>query len=91
MKIPDQRQPTKSVDEIAAALLRMPDPLTQPTMTVDEVAPFYGLGRWSAYEAVRRGDIPSLRVGKRILIPTAAVRRHLGIDPPAPVETPTAS
>lgn len=59
----------------------LPDPETQPTMNVEEAGPYYGLSRVSAYAAVNRGDIPSIRVGRRILVPTAAVRRQLGLDP----------
>ena len=32
-----------------------------------------GLSRNATYEAIRRGDIPSLRIGKRIMIPTRAL------------------
>jgi excisionase family DNA binding protein len=32
-----------------------------------------GLSRNAAYEAIARGDIPSVRVGKRILVPTRAL------------------
>jgi hypothetical protein len=38
------------------------------------------LGRNAAYEAVRRGDIPSVKIGKRYAIPTAPLRRMLGIE-----------
>ena len=47
-------------------------------MTVEETAGVYGISRASAYEGVRTGEIPSIRVGRRILVPTAAVRRQLG-------------
>jgi excisionase family DNA binding protein len=36
-----------------------------------------GLSRNSIYAALRRGDIPSIRIGKRIIIPKAAVERML--------------
>lgn len=39
------------------------------TMKVEEAAQLLGIGRNQAYEAVRRGDIPSLRIGGRILVP----------------------
>lgn len=48
------------------------------TFTVDEVAKLFGLARNSCYGAVRRGEIPSLRIGRRILIPRAAVEKMLG-------------
>lgn len=58
----------------------VPDPADQPTMTVEEVAVVFDLGRSSAYEAVGRGDIPAIRIGKRWIVPTAAVRRLLSLD-----------
>lgn len=39
------------------------------TYTVDEVAALLGIARGKAYEHVRSGDIPSIRMGKRFLIP----------------------
>jgi excisionase family DNA binding protein len=44
-------------------------PSNKPTYTVAEAAEAVGISRNAAYEAVRRGQIPSLRVGGRILIP----------------------
>jgi excisionase family DNA binding protein len=36
-----------------------------------------GIGRNQAYEAAHRGEIPSIRIGKRILVPVAALDRLL--------------
>ena len=47
------------------------------TYTVDEASKMLGLSRNSGYEGVARGDIPSIRVGKRLLIPKAALDRLL--------------
>jgi len=46
-------------------------------LTVEEAAQLLGLSRGSIYEAIRRGDIPSLRVGRRILVPRVALERLL--------------
>lgn len=43
----------------------------RPTLTVTEAAQLLGIGRNTAYSAVQRGDLPSLRIGGRVLIPTA--------------------
>lgn len=48
------------------------------TLTVAETGRLLGLGRSAAYEAVRRGDIPSRRVGRRIVVPAPALLRWLG-------------
>jgi excisionase family DNA binding protein len=52
--------------------------LSKPTCTVDELAKVLGIGRRQAYQAVKRGDIPSIRIGKRILISTREIQRTLG-------------
>ena len=43
------------------------------TLTVEEAARLLGIGRSLAYELVATGDLPSIRLGRRILIPRAAV------------------
>jgi excisionase family DNA binding protein len=47
------------------------------TYTVEQAARVIGLGRASAYAAVRRGDIPSIRIGRRVVVPRAALERML--------------
>lgn len=47
------------------------------THTVPEAGRMLGVGRSAAYEAARRGDIPTIRIGRRILVPDAALRRKL--------------
>ena len=42
-----------------------------------DVGKALGLGRNSTYEAARRGDIPTIRIGRRILVPRAALQRFL--------------
>jgi excisionase family DNA binding protein len=49
----------------------------QLTWTVTQCAELLGIGRNSAYEAVNRGEIPVIRIGKRILVPRAALERLL--------------
>lgn len=44
--------------------------LSKPTCTVDEAKVVLDIGRNQAYAAVRSGEIPSLRLGNRILVPT---------------------
>lgn len=47
------------------------------TYTVEEVARKLGICRNSAYAAVESGDIPSVRIGRRRLVPRAALERLL--------------
>jgi excisionase family DNA binding protein len=64
-------------------MITIPDPATRATLTVEEVSDALGISRASAYEGVRSGEIPSIRVGRRIVVPTAALRRLLQLDAPA--------
>ncbi len=45
--------------------------------TVAEAGKLLGLSRNLTYESIRMGQIPSIRVGRRILIPRAALIRLL--------------
>ena len=46
-------------------------------LSVMETANLLGLSRNSTYQGVQSGAIPSIRVGKRILVPKAALDRML--------------
>jgi excisionase family DNA binding protein len=52
----------------------------RPTLTVEETARLLGISRGLAFQAVRRGDIPSIRIGRRILIPVARLQALLEGD-----------
>jgi excisionase family DNA binding protein len=47
------------------------------TYDIAEAGRLLGIGRNQAYEAAKRGDIPSLRIGKRLLVPKLALDRLL--------------
>lgn len=47
------------------------------TYTVDQAAELLGIGRNTAYEAVRRGEIPTIKIGRRLLVPRTALERML--------------
>ena len=46
-------------------------------LTPEEAAKVLRIGRNAAYEAIQRGDIPSVRIGRRILVPKVALQRML--------------
>ena len=52
------------------------------TYTVTEAAALLGISRTSAYECVRRGEIPSLTLGRRVVISRVVLERMLdrGLD-----------
>ena len=61
-----------------AALL--PRPEDEPTMSIPEAGAIFGLSRAASYQAARRGDIPTITMGHRKLVPTAKLRAMLGLD-----------
>ena len=54
--------------------LRKPDRLT---VSVEEADKLLGIGRVSAYGAIRRGELPFLKIGRRILVPRSALFRKI--------------
>jgi len=57
--------------------INFPDPNKTPTLTVEEAGRLVGIGRSLAYAAAKDGSLPTIRFGKRILVPTAALLRML--------------
>jgi excisionase family DNA binding protein len=47
------------------------------TQTIEEAAKELGIGRNQAYAAAKRGEIPTLRIGKRILVLKEPLKRML--------------
>jgi excisionase family DNA binding protein len=45
------------------------------TYDIEEAGRKLGVGRNKAYEAARAGQIPTIRIGKRLLVPKAAFDR----------------
>lgn len=46
-------------------------------LTVDEFMQLYRLKRSTAYDIIRRGEVKSMRVGRRILIPRSVVEKQI--------------
>lgn len=61
-----------------------PERLAHP---VAEAAALLGLHPRTVYDAIKRGTIPSIRIGKRILVPRSAITDLLS-PPSLPVVTP---
>jgi hypothetical protein len=48
------------------------------TLTVPEAGrTYFGLGRNASYDAARRGDIPTIRIGRLLRVPIAAMEARL--------------
>lgn len=57
--------------------------MEQIIYTVEEAAKILKISRISAYKGIESGQIPHIRIGRRILIPVAALQKLLD-NPPAP-------
>jgi excisionase family DNA binding protein len=53
------------------------DPIKRRTLTIGEAAKELGISKASAYEAARTGELPTIKIGKRILVPVVALDRML--------------
>jgi hypothetical protein len=55
--------------------------MTQPTINVwPEIALLFGVGRYEAYEMVRRGDVETVRAGRLIKPISAPLRKKLKLE-----------
>lgn len=69
-----QRDPARGLTPATEALL-----FDRVSITVTEAADVLGIARNSAFAAARNGEIPVIRVGHRLLVPTAKLRGMLGL------------
>ncbi len=49
------------------------DPVTRQTFSVSEAAKLLGISRAHAYDCVRSGELPSITLGRRVVIPRRAI------------------
>jgi excisionase family DNA binding protein len=59
-----------------------PSPLEGRVKTLNEVASLLRISRGSAYEAAKRKEIPTIRIGRRLLVPSDAFERLLSGNTP---------
>jgi excisionase family DNA binding protein len=70
MNTPAPRPAAQTHDEIVGSVRRR-------TLTVEEAGRILGLGRSAAYAAVKRGEIPALTIGRKLLVPVDQLERML--------------
>lgn len=59
------------------------DALSKPTISIEDAGRlFFSLKPEPARAAAKKGEIPSIKVGRKILVPTASIRRMLELDGP---------
>ncbi len=54
------------------------------TITVEEAGELLGISRRSAYRAASRGELPTLRLGRRLVVPTTKLLAMLGVEEASP-------
>jgi excisionase family DNA binding protein len=55
-----------------------------PTMSIPQAAMILGISRRSAYRAAANDELPTIKVGRRLLVPTAQLLAMLGLPAPDP-------
>lgn len=76
---------TNPATDLVAELdpVEVPDPTLHPTISVELAGRLMGVGRTSAYGAANRGEIPVVRIGRLLRVPTARfLHETLGYDRP---------
>lgn len=63
-----------------AGTLTVEDVRRLPTLTVPETAAFMRRGLRQTYTAIHAGELPSLRLGGTILVPTGPLLEVLGLS-----------
>lgn len=69
LEVRDGARRTEDLDQLPA------------TVSVEEAGALLGLSRRSAYRAMERGELPVLRFGRRLLVPSAKLLVLLGLRP----------
>lgn len=49
-------------------------------LTIEETAELLGVSRWVCYRAAQAGELPTISLGRRRLVPTPALKRLLGVE-----------
>ena len=58
----------------------LPDPAVEPTITVERAGQLLGVGRALAYRLAASGDLPVIRLGSRLRVPTQPLLDLLGLS-----------
>lgn len=66
---------------------REKDPWAETAMTVTEAAKVLRMSPKTVYRGIERGEIPSIRAGRTIRVPSAKLAEMLGVPYPPPGST----
>ena len=67
----------------SAGLMQLP-----ATISIEQASRLLGISVRSAYKAAHSGELPSLRLGRRLLVPTPKLMHMLGVDQGGSVGSP---
>lgn len=74
---PDTAATARSSDPLQGSTGHQPVPLERQTLTVEEACAILNIGRTLGYELARTGKLPTLRLGRRLVVPRPALERML--------------
>jgi excisionase family DNA binding protein len=78
---PNGRRPARTTEEDMTAA-GLPHHMDLPgLLKVEQASALMGISRSAAYRAVAAGDLPSVRFGCRLYVPTARLLELLGLVP----------
>jgi len=77
----EKTQPAKRINlGPAPAEGTQSEELERRTVSVEEAGRILGISRGAAYTHARDGSIPTIRLGKRLLVPKAALDKLLAVE-----------
>jgi excisionase family DNA binding protein len=77
--VPTERRPASTTEEDMTAT-GLPQRVHLPgLLKVEQASVLMGISRSAAYRAVAAGDLPSVRFGSRLYVPTARLLELLGV------------
>lgn len=68
--------------------MRLPDPWVTPVVSIEQAARLVGMSRAAAYRAVAGGELPTISLAGRRVVPVAALYRLLALPVPGRGGTP---
>ena len=54
--------------------------MSRVVCSIPEAGAMFGLKKFASYEAAKRGQFPTIQIGRRKLVPIAALEEKLGLN-----------
>ena len=68
---------TKSDDDLEATIARLANRGERLVFSIPETALLLGISRALAYELARRGELPTMQLGRRRVVPRTALAHYI--------------